>query len=486
MLRHAWRKRSSPAGSPYCNEARRHAGPRRPRNARGSSAGSSQSARQAAQGGHRLAPGAGTCRGSARWRRSAAAGAISDRPRGRVPRAASGAGSRTKKPRWRRASTRPRANRRSYAADHRAGLTPWRRAHSRTDGRRAPGGSRRWRMRSTKRVATARSTRRRHGATSPRVRPAAARLGRPGVVVGRAEYRSDASCRKCTGTVSDRVPYTRAHVCAMTVSPAGRRARRQGLRPGRAGRHDLCHDHADDPPGRRPGVRPAIAATVRHRRPCRAAPAGLRGLPARARAVAGAAGLALAGVGARHRARVPDAPGTRAASGRRDACRGGHRAVAAGHRGDRRAGLRQRPSRGFWACAVRAAHWSSAFAAWQGGGALVVPTLLLLGGALRRRGLCAGRAPRADAGRAGDLLGARAQPAADAAGCAGLVAGRRRGLRLGGLRPMSRCSRCGSASLPGTAAWRWAAPCGSARCNWCSRSWRCCSRCRCSANGSMR
>ena len=66
----------------------------------------------------------------------------------------SAAALRTKKPRWRRASTRPWASSWSYAATTVLGLTAWRAAHSRTDGRRAPGASRRWRMRSAKRAAS--------------------------------------------------------------------------------------------------------------------------------------------------------------------------------------------------------------------------------------------------------------------------------------------------------------------------------------------
>src|SRR3989344_3896747 len=60
--------------------------------------------------------------------------------------------SRTKKPRFLRASTRPCASNWSYAATTVEGLTPCCCAHCRTEGRRAPGASSRLRMRSPKRA----------------------------------------------------------------------------------------------------------------------------------------------------------------------------------------------------------------------------------------------------------------------------------------------------------------------------------------------
>jgi xanthosine utilization system XapX-like protein len=148
-------------------------------------------------------------------------------------------------------------------------------------------------------------------------------------------------------------------------------------------------------------------------------------------------------------------------AGRRDARGRGHRRAAAGHRGGGGAGgLRQRASAGFWACAWPAARWCSAFAAWQGGGVPGSPA----------DGCCCWRccaAPSATwpargaggaAGAAGDLLGAGAVAAADAAGHL-LAAGPRQpaSARPGPGLPTGRCSRCGWASLPGTAGWRWAA-----------------------------
>ncbi|MNV06623.1 hypothetical protein D3C71_970090 [compost metagenome] len=60
--------------------------------------------------------------------------------------------SRTKKPRFLRASTSPCASNWSYAATTVEGLTPCCCAHCRTEGRRAPGASSRLRMRSPKRA----------------------------------------------------------------------------------------------------------------------------------------------------------------------------------------------------------------------------------------------------------------------------------------------------------------------------------------------
>ena len=60
--------------------------------------------------------------------------------------------SRTKKPRFLCATTRPCASNWSYAATTVETLTPCCSAHSRTEGRRAPGASRRLRMRSANRA----------------------------------------------------------------------------------------------------------------------------------------------------------------------------------------------------------------------------------------------------------------------------------------------------------------------------------------------
>ena len=80
--------------------------------------------------------------------------------------------------------------------------------------------------------------------------------------------------------------------------------------------------------------------------------------------------------------------------------------------------FRQRPSAGFWLCAVLGCALVLAFAAIRGGGRLVpADGLLLLAVLSASIGYVAGaRAVGRAAGRAGDLLGAGAEPAADAAG----------------------------------------------------------------------
>ena len=94
------------------------------------------------------------------WRASPASWAPAPPAARPCPRAESGrAGcgvsarlSRTKKPRFLRASTRPCASSWSYAATTVDGLTPCCCAHCRTEGRRAPGASSRSRMRWAKRA----------------------------------------------------------------------------------------------------------------------------------------------------------------------------------------------------------------------------------------------------------------------------------------------------------------------------------------------
>ena len=86
--------------------------------------------------------------------------------------------------------------------------------------------------------------------------------------------------------------------------------------------------------------------------------------------------------------------------------------------------FRQRPSAGFWSCAVLGCGLVVGFAAWKGSGSLVAgrPAAARLG-RLRRDRLRRRRAALGDdAGRAGDLLGAGVQPAADAAGGAAVDA----------------------------------------------------------------
>ena len=67
-------------------------------------------------------------------------------------RSAAGLFSRTKNPRFLRASTSPCASNWSYAATTVEGLTPFCSAHCRTEGRRDPGASKRLRMRSANRA----------------------------------------------------------------------------------------------------------------------------------------------------------------------------------------------------------------------------------------------------------------------------------------------------------------------------------------------
>ena len=128
----------------------------------------------------------------------------------------------------------------------------------------------------------------------------------------------------------------------------------------------------------------------------------------------------------RHGGRLSALPRPRAAPGRCDARRRHHRRDAARHRdrrGDRTSASGRRRASGL--CAVVGCALVVAYAAMQGGG-----------GALGRRRPAAARdrldldrlcrrcaALVADAGRARDLLGPRAEPAADAAGDARDVAG---------------------------------------------------------------
>ena len=151
--------------------------------------------------------------------------------------------------------------------------------------------------------------------------------------------------------------------------------------------------------------------------------------------------------------------------------------------------FRQRPSAGFWVCAVLGCAPGDRLRRLEGQ-RLAGPRRP----AAARPVVCAAIGYVAGARLSAQMPAERVicwvlvcQPAADAAGGAA-VAGRRsrRAPRPGAASPTSRCSRCGSASSPGTAAWRSAARCASARCSWCSPSCRCCSRCRCSASGSTR
>ena len=73
--------------------------------------------------------------------------------------------------------------------------------------------------------------------------------------------------------------------------------------------------------------------------------------------------------------------------------------------------LRQRPSRGFWICALLGTALVVAFAAWSGGGHLALADALLLASVTSAAiGYVAGAPPRrGDAGRERDLLGARAR-----------------------------------------------------------------------------
>ncbi len=126
---------------------------------------------------------------------------------------------------------------------------------------------------------------------------------------------------------------------------------------------------------------------------------------------------------------------------------------------------RQRPSAGFGCARPLGSALVVAFAMLRsGGGSLSIsPADLLLLAAM----LCAAvgygygaRLSQAYAGRARDLLGAAAGPAADlAAGRFQLANGAHQGRRPGGASATSRCSRCGWAFSAGTVAWRWAARC---------------------------
>ena len=135
---------------------------------------------------------------------------------------------------------------------------------------------------------------------------------------------------------------------------------------------------------------------------------------------------------------------------------------------------RQRPSAGFWTAAVAGCALVLAFAAWQGGGMLVAAdgwlALAVVAAALGYvAGARAGAVLPAPQVISWVLVGALpftlpvalllwpAAPASAAAGAAFST---------------PPCSPCGWASSPGTAAWRWAACCASARCSFCSPSWR--------------
>jgi drug/metabolite transporter (DMT)-like permease len=123
--------------------------------------------------------------------------------------------------------------------------------------------------------------------------------------------------------------------------------------------------------------------------------------------------------------------------------------------------FRQRPSAAFWLCSLAGAALVVAFAAWKGSGGLVLADALLLGSVA--------------SAAVGYVAGARlsAQMPAEQVICWVLVGslpltlpamlvtwpGRRWAPRPGAASPTSRCSRCGSASSPGTAAWPSAAPC---------------------------
>ena len=87
---------------------------------------------------------------------------------------------------------------------------------------------------------------------------------------------------------------------------------------------------------------------------------------------------ALAVVRGRHGGRFSAVHRAGAAPCRCDACRRRHRPAAAGHRGRGGLRLRQRPSNGFWACAVLGTGLVLGFAALAGGGRLSAADGLLL------------------------------------------------------------------------------------------------------------
>ena len=295
-----------------------------------------------------------------------------------------------------------------------------------------------------------------------------ARSRRRGVPVRRAVQSGRAVCQSVLVAVLVVAPRLQ------TIRHDRRRHRRPpprdpGPRARRARRRHLRADAADDAAGRRHGRRdpqlpPLFVAAGRAalRRPAgRALPAARRARRGRARAQ-----LAALAVVAR------SAPWSAFRCSSRSRCAMStrcmprcHRRAAAGHRGRRGAGCcasGRRPASGsapLLGCAL-----VLGFAAWQGGGALVARRrLLLLAGGQRRDRLRRRRAAVAARCRAEqrDLLGAGAQRCRSRCRprcwlVAG-AAGERR--RPGAASPTSRCSRCGSASSPGTAAWPSAARC---------------------------
>ena len=143
--------------------------------------------------------------------------------------------------------------------------------------------------------------------------------------------------------------------------------------------------------------------------------------------------------------------------------------------------FRQRPSNGFWACALLGSAMVVAFAAYQGGGSLSAADGLLLLAVLSTS--------------VGYVAGARvaAELPAQQVICWVLVislpftapimlatwpAFPVRASAWGGL-PMSPCFRCGWDSLRGITGWHWGAPCASVKCNSCNHSWPCFLLCQC-------
>ena len=320
-------------------------------------------------------------------------------------------GSRTKKPRCLRASTRPARQQPVVGGDHRAGahaVAPRAVAH-----RRQPRAGRQQALADALGVIRRQLLGQRASASRDSAVP-----GSAGGVDGKGlcgavhRYRFVAVRLNCMVTVWVAAPTL--HQCPSTIRPAPQFHCRRDPRPvaGAAGRGHLRDDAADDAPGGRPGGCAAVAAAVRHRRPRGAGRSAEHRLAARRRCPLAVAPRVAGAGGERGRARwsasrcswrwrcarwMPCMPRSSPAC-----CRWPPRSW-------RRLALRQRPSHGFWACAVLGTALVLGFAALAGGGRLsAADGLLRAGGAVCGHRL-RGRAPRrsrAVAGRAGHLLGA--------------------------------------------------------------------------------